>query len=399
MSEKQNDKWAEELKGLPIFNMSLSSKELFHSNFIGWILETYPVEMGKKFSEVLDLEKNEKIVNVQREKNNIDLSFELGDTLVLIENKVKSIAYKEQLNKYSKHKIPKDKKAKYILLSLKEPTFIGKDETPYYKEWLYVSYEEFINEYLELLLDSKMDQYYESLIRDYIKFIDILDKNIMQEIDNTSIVNFYKKDTDENKLFSTLKEIRMHDFFQKGLFENLAQSIYSRLGNDNDSVEVHLGKREKGKDYNKTVTINHGMTRAVGLLDIKYQYDKNITIGIQIQGNQYRKIIEGTDEKNVFSKAEELKDSLFNFPGVLNDNDILPSNDNTKLKELVDTKKINVVDLAFNKYHTGNHLFLYKYATLDKILGNEDTTEKKQINQKLVDLVCKDIENMIQPIK
>ncbi len=218
MSEKQNDKWAEELKGLPIFNMSLNSKELFHSNFIGWILETYQVEMGKKFSEVLDLEKNEKIVNVQREKNNIDLSFELGDTLVLIENKVKSIAYKEQLNKYSKHKIPKDKKAKYILLSLKEPTFIGKDETSYYKEWLYVSYEEFINEYLELLLDSKMDQYYESLIRDYIKFIDILDKNIMQEIDNTSIVNFYKKDTDENKLFSTLKEIRMHDFFQKGLF-------------------------------------------------------------------------------------------------------------------------------------------------------------------------------------
>ena len=397
MSEKQNDKWAEELKELPIFNMSLSSKELFHSNFIGWILETYPVEMGKKFSEVLGLEKNEKIENVQREKNNIDLSFELGDTLVLIENKVKSIAYKEQLDKYSKYKIPKDKdkEAKYILLSLKRPTFFdnNKDKTPNYKEWIYVSYEEFIGEYLELLLHSKIDEYHELLIRDYIKFIDILDKKIMQEIDNTSIVNFYKKDTDENKLFSTLKEIRMHDFFQKGLFENLAQSICSRLGND--SVEVHLGKREKGKNYNKTVTISHGMTRAVGLLDIKYQYDENITIGIQIQGNQYRKIIEGTDEKNVFSKAEELKDSLFNFPGVLNDNDILPSKDNTKLKELVDTKKINVVDLAFNKYHTGNHLFLYKYATLDKILGNEDTTEKKEINQKLVDLVCEDIENMI----
>lgn len=98
--------WNEKLGKSPIFNMSLSSKELFHSNFIAWCLEAYPEKSGKLLNKVFQIQdaENTDITQLQREKKNIDLSFKLGNTLVLIENKVKSIAYKEQLNRYAQYK-------------------------------------------------------------------------------------------------------------------------------------------------------------------------------------------------------------------------------------------------------------------------------------------------------
>ena len=35
----------------PLFNLSLSSKELFHSNFIYWIGKNYPEELGEFFAK------------------------------------------------------------------------------------------------------------------------------------------------------------------------------------------------------------------------------------------------------------------------------------------------------------------------------------------------------------
>lgn len=44
----------EKLKISPLFNLSLSSKELFHSNFLYWIGRTYPSEFGGIFSKYLN---------------------------------------------------------------------------------------------------------------------------------------------------------------------------------------------------------------------------------------------------------------------------------------------------------------------------------------------------------
>ena len=38
------------LKGSPLFNLSLASKELFHSNFLAWLCEAYPDFMGPLFA-------------------------------------------------------------------------------------------------------------------------------------------------------------------------------------------------------------------------------------------------------------------------------------------------------------------------------------------------------------
>lgn len=94
------------LKKSPIFNLSLSSKELFHSNFLSWLAENYNEEFGHIFIEYLKDKptKSSRIKDIKREKKNIDLSFTYIENSqeLLIENKIKSIPYVEQLIKYSK---------------------------------------------------------------------------------------------------------------------------------------------------------------------------------------------------------------------------------------------------------------------------------------------------------
>ena len=80
------------LKKSPLFNLSLSSKELFHSNFIAWICETYPMKFGKillTFFEQNSETNSNSILSVKRENRNLDLTVEFENLNIIIENKVK----------------------------------------------------------------------------------------------------------------------------------------------------------------------------------------------------------------------------------------------------------------------------------------------------------------------
>src|SRR4051794_31150414 len=94
------------LERSPLFNLSLSSKELFHSNFLDWLCKLYPVEAGNLFASFLTVLPDSikgPIVKTYRELANIDLTllYENGETLI-IENKVKSLPYLGQLEEYAK---------------------------------------------------------------------------------------------------------------------------------------------------------------------------------------------------------------------------------------------------------------------------------------------------------
>lgn len=62
-----------ELKNSPMFQLSLSSKELFHSNFIYWLTSTYKEECSRIFSRFLPNKDNQKIINVTREDKKRDI--------------------------------------------------------------------------------------------------------------------------------------------------------------------------------------------------------------------------------------------------------------------------------------------------------------------------------------
>ena len=109
------------LKTSPMFKLSLSSKELFHSNFLEWLSN---VDQGAFKRLILDMAGIEvdyvwpEVWRVRREYNNFDLCIVAYDQygknedekidddddfriLFVIENKVKSIPYKEQLERYT----------------------------------------------------------------------------------------------------------------------------------------------------------------------------------------------------------------------------------------------------------------------------------------------------------
>ena len=120
------------LKDSPLFNLSLTNKELFHSNFIAWLGEQYP----NIFVELINKLLNGSYPNwckgllpdnliIKREHKNFDISvFEKSDNSkinprLVIENKVKSVPTKKQLNEYE-DKINNDKSVALLLLTMNE---------------------------------------------------------------------------------------------------------------------------------------------------------------------------------------------------------------------------------------------------------------------------------------
>lgn len=98
-----------------ICNLSLSSKELFHSNFLGWLLENSP-DFARRF-----LGDRSPVKKVEREKLNFDLLVQTGNGVHVIENKVKSTPDLDQLVAYEAKMTKVYGKGTLTLLSLMDP--------------------------------------------------------------------------------------------------------------------------------------------------------------------------------------------------------------------------------------------------------------------------------------
>ncbi len=115
------------LNASPMYNLSLSSKELFHSNFLAWLgnnkeTRQFFVAVIKELTKIeLDFNGDWK---VEREDKNFDLCIKKdNDYILVIENKVKSIPSKAQLDRYvgkieDYYKKQNEYPTKFLLLTL-----------------------------------------------------------------------------------------------------------------------------------------------------------------------------------------------------------------------------------------------------------------------------------------
>lgn len=286
-----------DLKKSPLFNLSLSSMELFHSNFLYWIAKNNSIEFGKQFAEFLKLKiVDTEIQNISTEKGRIDFSFKYKKTgqEILFENKVKSLPNKAQLEKY--YIKNKGTKKYLILLSLSEPPFkiCG---------WSYLTYEELGN-IIKNILKNINDDYHKQIIEDYLNFISCL-VNINKHI-NLSLADFYNFYCDNN--FEQFKDIRLHGFYLKKKYERFSYLIYENLKKQKIPL-AEFNEKIVWESEEEKVFIRSDMTRGMGIADLKYRIAKNIVLGIQIQGNQYRMVVEDDNSKN----ANRLKDNLKSY--------------------------------------------------------------------------------------
>ena len=278
----------ERLQNSPMFQLSLASKELFHSNFLYWLWKAE----GDIFWSVMNyfgIERDNEIV-VRREWENFDLSLVrvvnrkkrecndeveyVADVVAVIENKVKSLPRMEQLEEYNgKIKaVDKDSECTKILLSLPNPSFstsvIG---------WRYVRYEDYLS-VLRTHADKATTCYTKALVEDYCSLIDALcamkdewlchDDREFLDMQYSSILN---SDTDKE-----MRELRINDVRHKIIYSKMCELLCKRL--------VHLGEK---------VACDSALTRSIGLISCRITTRNGAILeyGIQVQGCQYRRFV------------------------------------------------------------------------------------------------------------
>ncbi|MBX3726684.1 MAG: PD-(D/E)XK nuclease family protein [Xanthomonadales bacterium] len=277
------------LRQSPLFQLSLASRELFHSNFLAWLFGQRPDWVGRILGtapEHRDWVLGEK--GIRREERNLDLVIHLanGSTLI-VENKVKSVPYTEQLERYET--LVRDAKETYP-----EPHFLlltlSPGDAPATATWPVVSYGE-MAERLAQAATTLADGYERHLVEDYASFIRSLSVlGVTSEADPW---------IDDRPL---LRELRIADLLQKRkatwLARNLTEGLRARgfhglVGPGSKASDLRVGE----------LLVYDGLTNGNGLVGFVLAISDGPKLpgaralprygfGVQIQGNQYRSFVE-----------------------------------------------------------------------------------------------------------
>lgn len=301
----KKEKMVKDLKSSPIYNMSQSSLENFHTSFLCWLGNTYPVAFKKLFNKFnkkrFDEDKKHScetqvkhtlLKNEDDEKNKsirTDLEFQFNNNeLIIIENKIKSYPDYDQLEKYYDIINKENKRTIFILLSLVEGNKIKLPKT-----WNYMSYSDLAKNMRRIFKHEK--GYYKYLIQDYINVITKI-SNIFSEADNIEKekYNFYKYDQKGNEN-DEINKYDLRDIFIKFKTSELAK---------------YINKNIKEKDNWK---IKEGFSRRQGIVDIIRKLDEKSRFHIQIQGKQYSYgfvYLENESNEKIWEKRREIANKL-----------------------------------------------------------------------------------------
>lgn len=318
-----------EISNNVMFRLSLCSRELFHSNFWAWLIEKQPIQVLPIFVKDLDLSKidlsnfdvkREETVSKVIQKNiytgkeinkkcNADISFKLGDTLYIIENKFKSLPDSAQLNNYIEGK----SNTKIILASFIKPYFELKPNMSF------VSYETILFGLQNVdLTVFKEDE--KSIIKNYIECLRLL-------VELKKELSFTKNSTltygEFIKQMESVKEIaeknNFYYFIEKIFYSNLLGDILSDLNNKDVYGGVYFVNKAKYPYMDVMLSLHHRDYDNISKFrnDISNNTNYKIfTLGVQITDKEYRKyfnVIKKKPQKTDDLKQEITKDVLNNY--------------------------------------------------------------------------------------
>lgn len=349
-----NNLFVDALQNNPIFQLSLSSKELFHSNFLAWLAEDKNTQA--LFKKILStwlgedtFDYNTDCMEVKREYKNFDFSIcekiindeesETGKIRLVLENKFKSIAYKAQLENYQKKvdalneeadkaqckvelklkrlntakfenwkgnaKLPK---TKYILLTLAED-FLDKEAVKQ-SGWIIVTYADYSKTLHDNLALVK-DKFYKELLEKYSEFIDAFytyTNNCLEKIKYTDNWEILK-----NEDFSTL---RCNDIWQKLVMHQCALQLTKKLekkfGEDFQPIIVTSDQEiwgENGTENKDKLFMRVSYYHGEALLELKYLIPQKGIFVLQQQGNHPLRagFLDMLSKKPKYSKEHDTK--------------------------------------------------------------------------------------------
>lgn len=378
--ENREERLGKLLEESPMFALSLSSKELFHSNFLYWIGTRHRdlfLAICKDLGcfthwEKEDWEREDWVV--KREYNNYDLCIERNkdDIPFVLENKVKSIPYKEQLDKYAeKLEALKNPPKDLVLLSL-ITDFSDKKAIINEGKWKVKSYMDLYNAIVRNKNKFVDNQYDLFLIEDYCLFIKCLHE--LAETWEVKPSDSYLSKVNTKKI---CKELRIEDLYNKIWYNQAVYMLKDGLEVLKE-IKVVCGadiKEIKESKYLplENIFINWGFTHGQGLLEAKVKVSDQYVLLIQLQGNRYCHGVEWIKscwQSHTKYWADTQKDELirqlsfFQFEG--NDNVRFPD---VCESEVVPARSAKDGSRIYNKY---GDRFLYQSK---KISSNASVSE------------------------
>jgi len=314
-----------DLQSSTLFYLSLGSKELFHSNFLAWISHKYPKQIGALFTPYLtDNTGDTSILDAKRELKNVDvyLYFANGQELI-IENKVRSLPYVEQLEKYAKENPSAQNR---LLLTLARPHFAQGQQAQLPESlWHVLTYTEYAQK-LKKLVTKIHDPYDSSILSDYISFITNLDALFQNAIVNdTDHFTFWSQEADP--VLKNLGDMRMSDVYLKLKYQQLALKVHESLKQSFPNHPVLF--MDNGTRVPGSIHVRHGMMNTQGLMEAFYVIKKGLYLNVQLQQRSYRLMTQGYDGYGTATKkyAEELltKGLWFTFAHIYEHPTIYPT--------------------------------------------------------------------------
>lgn len=395
--------FVEKLKNNPIFQLSLSSKELFHSNFLAWLAEDDNTRcvFNKVMQTWLD-DKNWEYkpneMEVKREYNHFDfcvcdkLSIDgndvTGSVQVVLENKFKSIAYKAQLvdykdraktlneegykNKYKAGEANKGKilprgwrdevehpNTKYILLTLADK-FLDKDEIQGLG-WKIVTYAEYAKLLRTVVGELKDDEikgnkaFYVELIAQYCNFIEMFSEHINECLDNVKENNYW--DILKNDDFTA---VRCNDIWQKVVMHKYAQELFKLTQENFPNTKIVFDDKDSwNEESDRPLMIRVAYFRNEALVELKYLLNNGVVFCVQQQGDNGLSIGMVVKEEETIKKAVRKQDK---------------GKWNASIKKLVAQKKLDeiITGDTFNSFQSEGSCGYY-YIHNSKKLNIGDT--------------------------
>lgn len=300
-----------DLKHSPIANISLASKELFHSNFLAWVFNTYPTTINAVLSSAgLDKSLSGETVEVTREERNLDLVARIGRRrLLVIENKLKSLPYKEQLDRYetiAKKIEPSRDSREFILLTL-TPDDCDRSQLPS-GYWRCIDYGTLSTALLEQM-PRDASPYHVATVKDYVTFVRCLLHVASDESRHTwnSAGSSLKGGTDAE----WLRLHKLNDLFGKRQGQKVAAKVHEALARRFGS-QVEWQRPPRHLEASK-ISVYSGFSNSQPLVGIfcalgEHAWPDNdipVGIGFQVQGEQFRSYIEWPRPGHLAQKPNE----------------------------------------------------------------------------------------------
>ena len=335
------------LRKNPMFRLSMSSLELFHSNFLEWLFDID----HKAFLQCFDLTINSSTCTIEREYHLgtkeekewvTDIAvFENGNLILIIENKIKSTPSKGQLKYQSElaNELAQQKTAdaaneetdakspcKKVLLSLFKYSGVLHDfSSVLYKDLL-----------TEIRTNYALHLPSNSYIKDYCDMLERL-QNIIDA--DPLVINWSGGDYTAHMFSKKLEIYDMMDAFRKYQAASLADEFEKRFIVTNPT--------------SLPMTCKHSLNNKHACTTIAYELNDRLNVGVQIEHDQLRIFFEDKNKK-------------FNEPAV----DTYWNNWFAPLTPQGKTKG----GPNYCSYNMSKSLFIYRYAKLGDIFVSSPIT-------------------------